>query len=231
MSDKTKYNSIKNWAENDRPREKLLKNGAKVLSDAELLAILIGSGSRSQSAVDLSRQILHDMNNDLNILSQKSVAELMRYKGIGEAKAVSIVAAMELVRRKKFNTNQKVKISSSRQVYEEMYSLLSHIKHEEFWAVYLDRKNVIIGKKQISQGGVSSTLVDSKIIFKYAVDLLASGIVLVHNHPSGNKNASIHDIKLTENIKQGAKILDINLIDHIIIAGNDYYSFADNAII
>jgi len=228
MSDKTKYNSIKNWAEDDRPREKLLKNGAKALSDAELIAILIGSGSRSQSAVDLSRQILHDMNNDLNILSQKSVVELTRYKGIGEAKAISIVAAMELVRRKKFNSAQRIKVTSSRRIFEEMYSLLSDIKHEEFWAVYLDRKNTIIGKKQISRGGVSSTIVDSKIIFKHALDLLASGLIMAHNHPSGNKNPSVHDFKLTENIKQGAIILDINLIDHIIIAGNEYYSFADN---
>ncbi len=228
MSKTTKYNSIKNWAEDDRPREKLLNNGPKALSDAELLAILIGSGSRSQSAVDLSRQILQDMNNDLRILSQKSVVELTRYKGIGQAKAVSIVAAMELVRRKKFNTNDKVKISSSRQVYQEMYSLLSDIKHEEFWAVYLDRKNVIINKKQISLGGVSSTTVDTKIIFKNALDLLASGMILVHNHPSGSLNPSPQDIDLTKKIKDGSKMLDISLIDHIIIAGEQYYSFADD---
>ena len=231
MPDKTKYNSIKTWAEDDRPRKKLLKNGTKGLSDAELIAILIGSGSRNQSAVDLSRHILRDMNNDLRILSQKSVAELTRYKGIGEAKAVSIVAAMELVRRKKFNTNKKITVTSSRQAYEAMYSLLSDIKHEEFWVLYLDRKNTIIGKKQISLGGISSTLVDLKIIFKHALDMLASGFILVHNHPSGNKNASSHDIKLTEKIKQGANLLDINLLDHIIIAGNDYYSFADNGMI
>ena len=228
MSKSIKYNSIKNWAEDDRPREKLLNKGAKALSDAELLAILIGSGSRSQSAVDLSRQILQDMNNDLRILSQKSVVELTRYKGIGQAKAVSIVAAMELVRRKKFNTNDKVKISSSRQVYQEMYSLLSDIKHEEFWAVYLDRKNVIINKKQISLGGVSSTTVDTKIIFKNALDLLASGMILVHNHPSGSLNPSPQDIDLTKKIKDGSKMLDISLIDHIIIAGEQYYSFADD---
>ncbi len=231
MSKTIKYNSIKNWAEDDRPREKLLNNGAKALSDAELLAILIGSGSRSQSAVDLSRQILQDMNNDLRILSQKSVVELTRYKGIGQAKAISIVAAMELVRRKKFNTNDKVKINSSKQIYQEMYSLLSDIKHEEFWAVYLDRKNVIINKKQISLGGVSSTTVDTKIIFKNALDLLASGMILVHNHPSGSLNPSPQDIDLTKKIKQGSKLLDISLLDHIIIAGEQYYSFADNGAI
>ncbi len=231
MSKTTKYNSIKNWAEDDRPREKLLNNGPKALSDAELLAILIGSGSRSQSAVDLSRQILQDMDNDLRILSQKSVVELTRYKGIGQAKAVSIVAAMELVRRKKFNTNDKVKINSSRQVYQEMYSLLSDIKHEEFWAVYLDRKNVIINKKQISLGGVSSTTVDTKIIFKNALDLLASGMILVHNHPSGSLNPSPQDIDLTKKIKDGSEMLDISLIDHIIIAGEQYYSFADEKVL
>jgi len=228
MSKTIKYNSIKNWAEDDRPREKLLNNGAKALSDAELLAILIGSGSRSQSAVDLSRQILQDMNNDLRILSQKSVVELTKYKGIGQAKAVSIVAAMELVRRKKFNTNDKLKINSSKQIYHEMYSLLSDIKHEEFWAIYLDRKNVIINKKQISLGGVSSTIVDTKIIFKHALDLLASGLILVHNHPSGSLIPSTQDIDLTKKIKQGSKLLDISLLDHIIIAGEKYYSFADN---
>ncbi len=227
MSKTIKYSSIKNWAEDDRPREKLLNNGAKALSDAELLAILIGSGSRNQSAVDLSRQILQDMNNDLRILSQKSVVELTKYKGIGQAKAVSIVAAMELVRRKKFNTNDKLKINSSKQIYQEMYSLLSDIKHEEFWAVYLDRKNAIINKKQISLGGVSSTTVDTKIIFKNALDLLASGMILVHNHPSGSLKPSKQDIDLTKKIKDGSKLLDISLIDHIIIAGETYYSFAD----
>ena len=231
MPDSVKYNSIKNWALDDRPREKLLKNGAKGLTNAELIAILIGSGSRKQSAVDISRQILNDMDNDLSILSQKSVVELTRYKGIGEAKAVSIVAAMELVRRKKFNTNLRVQITSSKQLHEEMYSLLSDIKHEEFWTVYLNRKNVIIGKKQISRGGVSSTLVDVKIIFKYALDLLASGLVLIHNHPSGNLNPSSEDIELTDKVKQGSKILEIKLLDHIIIARDSYYSFADNRIL
>jgi len=192
--DSKNYKSIKSWAEEDRPREKLLKNGAKGLTDAELIAILIGSGSKNQSAVDLSRQILGDINNDLNKLSQKSVAELLKYKGIGEAKAVSIVAAMELVRRKKYNTMPNVKITSSKLIYQEIYPLLADIKHEEFWTIYLNRKNVIIDKKQISSGGVSSTVVDIKIIFKYALENLASSIILVHNHPSGNIHASNYDI-------------------------------------
>jgi len=231
MLDSQNYKSIKNWAKDDRPREKLLRIGAKVLSDAELIAILIGSGSRNQSAVDLSRQILADMNNDLNVLSQKTVVELTKYKGIGEAKAVSIVAAMELVRRKKYSTKQKIKITSSRLIYQEMYPFLADINHEEFWVVYLNRKNVVLDKKRISSGGVSATVVDPKIIFKYALEYLASAIILVHNHPSGNIQASSQDIQLTQKIKSGAKVLDIDVLDHLIFAGEKYFSFADNGVL
>lgn len=231
MRDKVNYNSIKNWALDDRPREKLLKKGAKNLSVAELIAILIGSGSRNESAVALSKRILLDMNNDLNELSQKNVQELTKYKGIGEAKAISIIAAMELVKRKKFSKPIKSKITSSKMVYEEMYSLLIDLNHEEFWVLFLDRQNVIKAKKKISSGGVSSTVVDSKIIFKHALDYLASSIILVHNHPTGNKSASQQDISLTKKIKSGAELLDISLLDHIILAGDEYYSFADEGIL
>jgi len=231
MSGIIKNKSIKNWAPDDRPREKLLKHGAKSLSDAELIAILIGSGSRTQSAVDLSRHILSEMNNDLNILSKKTVVELTKYKGIGEAKAVSIVAAMELVKRKKFTSNEKTKITSSRQVYQEMYSDLVDLIHEEFWVLYLDRQNVITEKKQISSGGISATIVDPKIIFKHALLLSASNIILVHNHPSKNTQPSISDKELTEKIKKAAGFFDIGLLDHVIFAGEKYYSFADEGIL
>lgn len=222
-----KLNSIKNWAKDDRPREKMLKSGAKSLTDAELIAILIHSGSKTESAVDLSRRILNDMNNDLTKLSKKSVRELIKYKGIGEAKAISIAAAMELVNRKKFDKVAQRKISGSKDVYEEMYSQLSDNLQEEFWVIYLDRKNTILDKKNISKGGVSSTVVDSKIIFKFALELLASGLILVHNHPSGNRQPSDIDVSITNKVKNAALLFDMNLLDHVIFAGSEYYSFAD----
>lgn len=231
MNQKNNSKSIKNWAKDDRPREKLMKMGAKSLTDAELLAIIIGSGNREMSAVALSRHILSKMNNDLQILSKKSYTELMKYSGIGEAKAVSIVAAMELINRKKFDKIPNRKITSSKDVYEEMYSRLSDLEYEEFWVLFLDRKNVIIHKNDIGKGGVSGTFVDPKMIFKKALELTASAIVLVHNHPSGNINPSTEDINLTTKIKKAAEFLDISLIDHIIFGGIQYFSFADKGIL
>jgi DNA repair protein RadC len=225
--DNNKLNSIKQWAEDDRPREKMLKSGPKSLTDAELIAILIHSGSRTESAVDLSRRILSDMKNDLNLLARKSIRELTNYKGIGEAKAISIAAAMELVNRKKFEKVTLRKISGSKDVYEEMFSQLSGNLQEEFWVLYLDRKNTVIEKKNISKGGVSSTVVDTKIIFKYALELLASGLILVHNHPSENRQPSDMDVNITNKVKNAALLFDMNLLDHVIFAGSEYYSFAD----
>lgn len=222
-----KSSPITNWAKDDRPREKLLKLGPGALSDAELIAILIHSGSRTESAVDLSRRILNDMNNDLNILAGKSVRELMKYKGIGEAKAISIAAAMELVNRKRFEKKPKRKITSSRDVYEEMYPNLEDKSQEEFWVILLDRKNTIIDKKPISKGGVNATVVDPRVIFKLALEVLASSLILVHNHPSGNTNPSEMDVSITNKIKNGALLMDMSLLDHIIFAGSEYYSFAD----
>jgi DNA repair protein RadC len=227
MTDPKQSNSIKNWSEDDRPREKLMANGAKALTNAELLAILIGSGSKSESAVDLSRKILMDVDNDLNLLSKKSVAQLTDYKGIGEAKAITIVAAMELVNRKRFEKVEKRKITSSKDVHEEMFPILIDKDQEEFWALFLNRKNAIIEKKKISMGGVGSTIVDLKIIFRYAIESLASGLILVHNHPSENPNPSEGDISLTVKIQNAALFFDIKLLDHIIFAGAKYYSFAD----
>ena len=226
-----KSSPITNWAKDDRPREKLLKLGPGALSDAELIAILIHSGSRTESAVDLSRRILNDLNNDLNILAGKSVRELMKYKGIGEAKAISIAAAMELVNRKRFEKKPKRKITSSRDVYEEMYPNLEDKSQEEFWVILLDRKSTIIDKKPISKGGVNATVVDPRVIFKLALEVLASSLILVHNHPSGNTNPSDMDISITNKIKNGALLMDMSLLDHIIFAGSEYFSFADEGMI
>jgi DNA repair protein RadC len=231
MSKKKNTKSIKNWAKDDRPREKLMRLGARNLTDAELLAIIISSGNMKMSAVDLSRYILSEMDNDLNILSKKSYNELMKFPGIGEAKAVSIVAAMELINRKKFDKVPNRKITGSKDVYEEMYPVLSNLEHEEFWVLFLDRKNVIIHKKEIGKGGVAGTYVDLKIIFKKALELTASGMILVHNHPSGNTTPSSQDISLTEKIKKAAVFLDISLLDHIIFGGIKYFSFVDEGIL
>jgi DNA repair protein RadC len=221
MSKKKNTKSIKNWAKDDRPREKLMRLGARNLTDAELLAIIISSGNMKMSAVDLSRYIL----------SKKSYNELMKFPGIGEAKAVSIVAAMELINRKKFDKVPNRKITGSKDVYEEMYPVLSNLEHEEFWVLFLDRKNVIIHKKEIGKGGVAGTYVDLKIIFKKALELTASGMILVHNHPSGNTTPSSQDISLTEKIKKAAVFLDISLLDHIIFGGIKYFSFVDEGIL
>lgn len=227
MTDPKQSNSIKNWSEDDRPREKLMANGAKALTNAELLAILIGTGTKSESAVDLSRKILMDVDNDLNLLSRKSIAQLTEFKGIGEAKAITIAAAMELVNRKRFEKVEKRKITSSKDVYEEMFPHLIDKDQEEFWVLYLDMKNAIIEKKKISLGGVSSTIVDPRIIFKHALETLASGLILVHNHPSENPFPSDVDIKLTTNAQNAATFFSMVLLDHVIFAGANYYSFAD----
>jgi len=231
MSQLKKLKSIKDWAEDDRPREKLKKHGAAKLSDAELLAILIGSGTRNLSAVDVTRNILSEMDHDLNTLAKKSIEELKKFKGIGEAKAITIAAAMELVNRKKFNQQPYRIIKSSRDVYMEMYPTYVDKQHEEFWVLYLNRKNKIIGRRDIGKGGISSTTVDPKIIFKIALQLAASSIILTHNHPSGTVSPSQEDIQLTNKIKNAAGFLDISLLDHLIFAGKDFYSFADNGIL
>lgn len=222
--------SIKNWAEADRPREKLLEKGRQALSDAELIAILIGSGTKELTAVELAQKILHHTGNDLNKLGKLSIKELMQHKGIGEAKAISIAAALELGRRRKeTESQQKVIVKSSKDAYEYIAPFLSDLPHEEFWAIYLSRNNSIIYHSKIGQGGVSATIADIRIILKIAIEHLASGIIICHNHPSGNNNPSETDILLTQKIKDAAKLMDINLLDHIIFTDNSYYSFADES--
>ena len=224
--------NIKSWSPEDRPREKLLLKGKSALSDAELIAILLGSGTTTMSAVDLGKRILQDIGNNLNDLARLSVADLMKIKGIGEAKAITIVAALELGRRRKeTEQDEKPKISCSADAFDLLKSELMDITYESFWILLLNRANRVMRKIQISQGGVSGTIADPKIIFKLALENLASGIILAHNHPSGNLNASKADYELTGKLKEGGKLLDIQILDHLIIGGKNYLSFADEGFI
>jgi DNA repair protein RadC len=223
---------IKSWAEEDRPREKLLLKGKHSLSDAELVAILIGTGNAGETAVDLARKILSGCSNDLNALGRLNVSELQKFKGIGEAKAVSIVAALELARRRKESKQLKTdKVTSSREAAELMQPIIGDLHHEEFWIVFLNRANCIIGKNQVSKGGMSGTVADPRMIFKAALDQKAVSIILFHNHPSGNNQPSTADIQLTKNIVEAGKVLEITVLDHIIVTQHGFYSFADEGLI
>lgn len=224
--------SIKELSDDDKPREKLLLKGRSSLSDAELLAILIGSGSREESAIALCQRILNGTKNNLNQLAKLSVKELMVYKEIGEAKAISIVAALELGRRRKSSDKiDQIAIQSSSQAYEELRSVLEDLPHEEFWVVLLNRANKVITKQLIGRGGISSTSADIRIILKLALDHLATGVILAHNHPSGNLNPSLADKQLTNKVKEASLLLDIQVLDHLIIGNNEYLSFMDEGLI
>ncbi len=231
MSEYKKLN-IKDWAIEDRPREKLLSQGERALSDAELIAILIGSGNTNETAVELSRRILSSVNNNLNDLGRKGIDYLTTFKGIGEAKAVAILAAIELGRRRKeaevFDTK---KITGSKDAADFFMPLLSDLNHEEFWIMLLDRGNKIKDHFMISQGGITGTVIDVRIILKRALDNGAVSMILCHNHPSGTMRASDADLKITEKIKQAAQVMDISLLDHIIVGQNSYYSFADEGLL
>jgi DNA repair protein RadC len=224
--------NIKSWSPEDRPREKLLSKGISSLSDAELIAILIGSGTAKLSAVDVAKKVLAYVENNLDSLAKLSVKELMKAKGIGEAKAITIVAALELGRRRKDQSpDEKPKIAGSKTAFDLIKGDLMDLPHEEFWVILLNRANRMIRKKRVSEGGVSGTVADPKIIFKLAVDELSSGIIVVHNHPSGNLKPSESDINLTKKIKEAGKVLEIALLDHLIIAHDRYFSFADEGLI
>ena len=224
--------AIKEWAEADRPREKLMIQGRSALTDAELIAILIGSGTQSLSALDVAKNILKEICNDLNVLAKYSVKELKQFKGIGEAKAITIVAAIELGRRRKAaELLKKPKITSSSIAYQLLKPHLWDLLHEEFWVMYLNRANQLISMKQVSSGGVSGTVADVRIIFKNALDQLASGIILAHNHPSGNDKPSQADINLTKKMVEAGRLIEIPVLDHIIFAEDKYFSFADEAIL
>lgn len=226
------YLSIKNWATDDRPREKLQAKGLQSLSDAELLAIIIGSGTRETSAVELARHILTQAGNNLGMLGKKSVSDLTRIKGIGQAKAISIVAALELGRRRKNSeSNGQFQVSSSKDVFDNIQPVLSDLAHEEFWVLYLNRSNKVIERYKLSQGGISGTVTDIRLILKRGLELLATSLVICHNHPSGNLQPSDQDKQITEKLKSAASQMDIKLIDHIIIADNSYYSFCDEGLL
>jgi len=232
MQEKPMSFSIKNWSDDDKPREKLVQKGKSVLSDAELVAILIGSGSRNESAVELSKRILASVNNNLNELGKLSIKQLMQFKGIGEAKAVTIAAALEMGRRRRAEGEQKItKITSSRDVFELLRPFMGELPHEEFWIVYLNNANKILHTAQLSKGGLTGTLVDVRIVMRQALELGAVGLILAHNHPSGTLRPSTEDKKVTEKLKLAAAALDIKVLDHLIITQKDYFSFADEVIL
>jgi DNA repair protein RadC len=224
--------SIKAWAEEDRPREKLSTQGRRALTDAELIAILIGSGSRTETAVELSKRILHHYDNDLNRLAKASIQELSSFRGIGEAKAISIIAALEIGRRRDDTEVKAVEsILSSKDAYNLMRRHLVDLNHEEFWIILLGRSSKVLSKELISKGGLSGTVADPKIIFHIALQHQASGIILIHNHPSGNLKPSQLDISLTKRLSEAGRLLDIQVFDHLIIGDAGYYSFGDESLL
>jgi DNA repair protein RadC len=224
--------SIKYWAEDDKPREKLMLKGKSALSDAELVAILIGSGSRNESAVELSRRILSSVDNNLNALGKLSISQLTTFKGIGEAKAISIVAAMELGRRRRGeDALELLKITSSKMIFEMMQPIIGELSHEEFWVIYLNNSNKVISKSQLSKGGITGTIVDVRLVFKTALEMGATGVILCHNHPSGTLKPSDADKQITKKLKLAGESLDIMVLDHLIVTENHYFSFMDEGIL
>ena len=224
--------SIKDWSEDDRPREKLLYKGRSALSDAELIAILIGSGNREESAVGLSKRILASSSHNLSELGKFSVKDLMKFKGIGEAKAVSIIAALEIGRRRNgSDTLSRKRITSSASVFELLHPVIGDLPHEEFWVVYLNNSNKVLEKQQLSKGGITGTLVDVRLVLKTALELSAVGLILAHNHPSGTLRPSQSDKQLTQKLKKAAASLDVKILDHIIVTEKTYFSFADDGLL
>lgn len=232
MSEKKIPFSIKNWSQDDQPREKLLYKGQSALSDAELVAILIGSGNRSENAVGLCKRILASVDNNLSALGKLTIKQLMAFNGIGEAKAITIAAAMELGRRRRDEARiDRTKITSSKLVFEEMQPILGELPHEEFWIIYLNNANSIIKKQQLSKGGITGTLVDVRLTLKTALEVGATALILAHNHPSGTLKPSTADKQITQKLKTAALSLDIKVLDHVIITEHTYFSFADEGIL
>lgn len=229
MQEKSTSFSIKHWADDDKPREKLVQKGRSVLSDAELIAILIGSGSRNESAVELSKRILASVNNNLNELGKLSTKQLMQFKGIGEAKAVTITAALEMGRRRRGEDVTEIsKINSSRDAYEILRPIIGELEHEEFWILYLNNANKVLHRSQLSKGGLTGTLVDVRIVMKKALELGSVALILAHNHPSGTLKPSQADKEVTQKLQSASQALDLKVLDHLIVTQKDYYSFADN---
>lgn len=229
MENKPRLN-IKDWAEEDRPREKMLLKGVSSLSDAELLAILIGSGNRNETAVELSQRILHSISNNLNTLGKLEIKDLIKnFMGIGEAKAITIVAALELGKRRKLaEVPIQAQITSSNDVYRLFQPVLVDLKHEEMWVLFLNKASKVLKKIQLSKGGVSETTVDIRMIMREALDSLASGMILCHNHPSGSAKPSGEDNCTTFKLKEAGEVMDVKLLDHIIVCDDDYYSYRDD---
>ena len=224
--------SIKSWALDDRPREKLVAKGKMVLSDAELMAILIGSGNRQESAVALSQRMLQSVEGNINELAKVSIEKLMTFKGIGEAKAINIIAALELGKRRQLeNLLEKPKIGGSNDVFKLMHPIIGDLSHEEFWVLFLNNSNKVLAKLQVSKGGMTATVVDIRLLFKQALELFSVAIIVCHNHPSGKLKPSDADVQLTQKIKNAGNTLDIKLLDHLIIAEKAYFSFADEGIL
>ena len=223
---------IKNWMPKDRPREKLESNGKSSLTEAELLSIILGTGTRGQNSLNISRKMLEVAGNDLNVLADLPIGELTAIRGIGKAQAIKIMACMELALRRKEPTEQQLpKITSSHEAFMHLQPCLSNLSHEEFWVLLLNRRSRLVLKKQISSGGLSSTVVDPRIIFKHACDHKASSIILAHNHPSGSLTPSQSDIDLTNKLVAAGKFMDIQVVDHLILAGKNYCSFADSGLL
>ncbi len=228
----SRISTIKEWAEDDRPREKLMAKSPKALTNAELLAILIGSGTRNESAVDLSKRILASLDNHLAYLARLSLKELVQFKGIGQAKAINIIAALELGRRRRLSEAlEQKRIGSSKDAFEILAPILNDCNYEEFWCVTLNRSNYVIKTIPISEGGVSGTVADPKKIFKLALEDNASSIIIAHNHPSGALKPSNADIKLTQKCKEAGQFMELPVIDHIIIGNDKYFSFADEGLL
>jgi len=227
MERKLKLN-IKEWAEDDRPREKMLKKGVNALSDAELLAILIGSGNREETAVEVTKRILASSDNNLNILGKKTVEDLCEFKGVGEAKAISIVAALELGKRRKLSDiEERTPILCSTDIYKIFHPIMCDLPTEEFWILLLNQASKVIEKIKISSGGITGTVADTRSILREALLRRATSIALCHNHPSGNIKPSSADDQITRNIQQASKMMDIELVDHLIVCDGRYYSYAD----
>lgn len=223
---------IKHWADDDKPREKLIRKGPSMLSDTELIAILIRSGNFDESAVALSKRILASVGHNLHELGKLSVNKLMTFKGIGEAKAVSIVAALEVGRRRRLEVKGKITyIRESKDSFELLYPLIGELPHEEFWIIYLNTSNKVLHKSQLSKGGITGTLVDVRLVLKNALELGAVGLVLAHNHPSGSPQPSATDKQITEKLRIASEALDIKVLDHLIITQHSYFSFADKELL
>ena len=228
---KTLPKNIKSLSEDDRPREKMLQKGRRSLSTAELLAILIGSGTKELNAVQLSRLILQDCDNNLNKFAKLSIEDLTKFPGIGPAKAITIAAALEIGRRKKDTETTIYQITGSQSAFEILEPNLSDLNTEEFWVLFLNRGNRLIKKEMLTRGGIAGTVVDKRIILKKALDHQASGIIVAHNHPSGNCEPSIADKKLTQSLKEAVELLEMKLLDHLIITQSDYFSFSDEGLL